>query len=523
MARADGRLRPVPRHKYDPLTQRDYYRLFAFFNPLEEVDVDAPLAGERGPYLAALPAYQRQRRRLLEEHGVFRRKPEWERRVLQAAARPGESAEYDSTFDELRTRVNLGERILRTPPRQRTPRHEKALTDFFVSDYRRVLSKPKYEALGYERLSEQLRDLDRSLPPYGEAQAVRVEDVPRETHVYLGGSYKAPGVPVEPGWPAWLPPYAPADRSLTRMDLAAWLVAPENPLTARVIANRLWQELFGRGLVASSENLGSQGDLPTHPLLLDWLASEFVRGGWSWKRLVRTIVTSAAYRQSSELSAGLEAADPGNELLARQARLRLPAELIRDSALAVSGLLDTRIGGRSVRPPQPEGARRLGSSGDGGWKVSDGPDRYRRGMYIQYQRMSPYPLLSAFDMPDTYEAACRRGRTNTPLQALNLLNDPVFLEAARALAVRLLEDSPGGMAERLQGLFRLCLARDPEPSELEALRESWRAQREILARSPGSAQALFAITLPGVSQLDGAAWTALGSSLMNTDEFLTRE
>ena len=509
-------------HKYDPLTQKEYYQLFAFFNDLEEVDIDAPMPGERGPYLRALPAYQRQRRQLLEDHGVFERKPPWERKVLWAADHPGESAEWDVTFDELRTYVNLGERIIRTRPERRSVRHEKALTDFFVREYHRVLSKEEYEALGYAELSKKLKELDKSLPMFGEAQAVHPEERPRPTHVYLGGSYKAPGVPVETGIPAWLA--GPAEsRGLSRIDLAEWLVSPDNPLTARVTVNRIWQELFGRGLVLNSENLGSQGDKPSHPKLLDWLGSEFIDLDWRWKRLIKTIVMSAAYRQSSDFREDLATRDPDNSLLARQTRMRLPAELIRDSSLAVSGLLDTRVGGRSVRPPQPEGARRMGSTGDDDWVVSEGPDRYRRGMYIQYQRMAPYPLLSAFDMPDTYESACRRGRTNTPLQALNLLNDPVFLEAAQALAVRAVTEFGGDLANRLREVFRLCLARDPDPLEMDFLETSWNRQREILERTPDSVERLFTIELPGVPRIEGATWVALGSALLNLDEFLTRE
>ena len=509
-------------HKYDPLTQKEYYQLFAFFNNLEEVDIDAPLPGERGPYLTALPAYQRRRYQLLEEHGVFQRKPPWEEKVLWAAEHPGESAEWDVTFDELRTYVNLGERIIRTPPERRSVRHEKALTDFFIREYGRVLAKDEYERLGYEELSETLRELDRSLPLFGEAQAMHLEERPRQTHVYLGGSYKVAGIPVEPGVPGWIGRPTSAT-SLTRIDLAEWLTSRDNPLTARVAANRVWQELLGRGLVVTSEDFGAQGDKPSHPELLDWLASEFVDRGWSWKQLIKTIVMSATYRQSSESRAALEARDPGNVLIARQVRMRLPAELIRDSALAVSGLLDTRVGGRSVRPPQPEGARRMGSTGDGDWVTSEGRDRYRRGLYIQYQRMSPYPLLGAFDMPDTYESACRRGRTNTPLQALNLLNDPVFLEAAQALAVRAVTEFDGSLPERLSDVFRLCLARDPEPSEIDTLQSSWARQRAILERTPESVKRLFALDLPGVEPIDGATWVTLGSALLNLDEFLTRE
>ena len=509
-------------HKYDPLTQKEYYQLFAFFNDLEEVDIDAPLPGERGAYLASLPAYQRRRRQLLDEHGVFQRKPPWEKKVLWAAEHPGESAEWDVTFDELRTYVNLGERIIRTPPERRSVRHEKALTDFFIREYKRVLTKEEYEELGYEELSQTLRELDESLPPFGEAQAMHHEEQPRQTHVFLGGSYKAPGIPVETGVPDWIGK-TPSSQSLTRIELAEWLVSRDNPLTARVAANRVWQELLGRGLVVTSEDFGAQGGEPSHPELLDWLASEFADRGWSWKQLIKTVVMSATYRQSSDSRPALDTKDPGNVLLARQARMRLSAESIRDSTLAVGGLLDTRVGGRSVRPPQPEGARRMGSSGDDDWVTSEGRDRYRRGLYIQYQRMSPYPLLGAFDMPDTYESACRRGRTNTPLQALNLLNDPVFLEAAQALAVRVVTEFEESLPERLAKVFRLCFAREPGPSEIDTLQSSWARHRAILERTPESVERLFAFDVPGVDPIDGATWVTLSSALLNLDEFLTRE
>jgi hypothetical protein len=265
-------------------------------------------------------------------------------------------------------------------------------------------------------------------------------------------------------------------------------VSRDNPLTARVAVNRIWQEYFGRGLSRTSENFGNQGEPPVHPELLDWLAAEFMENGWSLKHIHRTIVSSATYRQSSDTRPDVAERDPENKFVARQTRLRLSAEAIRDSALAVSGLLFPEIGGPSVRPPQPS------TVGDKGWKESTGRDRYRRGMYIQLNRTAPYPLLVNFDAPNGYGALCRRNRSNTPLQALNLLNDPVFVEAARALAVRAgIED--GG----LDRAFELCLGRKPATDEREWLLAYWKSQPKHMAS------------------------TGLASVLLNLDEFITRE
>ncbi len=507
-------------HKYDPLTQKEYYQLFSFFNDAEEINIDAPLRGERGPYLRALPAYQAERKRLLAEHDIVERKAVWEDKLRYHAKHPGEANNWDVAFDELRTFVDLGETILFTPPEFRSRKWEKRITDHFVADYYQVVGMKKWEEMGYSELKKKLKELDESLPPFSEAQAIHIERIPRKSYVFLRGSFKDPGVEVDPGTPAWLHPLEAEGRA-TRLDLGRWLASPENVVTPRVTVNRVWQELFGRGIVTTSENLGSQGDRPSHPGLLDWLAIEF-RDTLSYKKTIKTIVMSAAYRQSSHMRADVAEGDPENLLLARQGRFRLPAELIRDSTLTVSGLLYPKVGGRSVRPPQPEGAKRMGTTGDGGWKVSEGPDRYRRGMYIQYQRMAPYPLLTNFDMPTGYVAACRRDRSNTPLQPLNLLNDPVFIEAAQALAVRTLGEVDS-TTERLNHAFKLCLARDPDPVETDWLQTSLAEQRSILAADPGRARKLFPVEMAGLAPEEGAAWVGISSVLLNLDEFLTRE
>jgi hypothetical protein len=253
-----------------------------------------------------------------------------------------------------------------------------------------------------------------------------------------------------------------------------------------VAVNRIWQELFGAGLVKTSEDFGVMGARPSHPELLDWLAAEFRERGWSRKAIIRTMVLSAAYRQSSHARPELQELDPENRLLARQSRLRLPAEAIRDAALRVSGLLAPRIGGPSVKPPQPEGVTALGYSSGTKWQVSGGTDRYRRGVYIHYQRTTPYPLLANFDAPRSTVAACRRTRSNTPLQALNLLNDPVFLEAAEQLGKR---------AKTVEEAFELALLRKPTAAERARL-ERFQAENNT---------------------------TLMASVLLNLDEFITRE
>ena len=244
---------------------------------------------------------------------------------------------------------------------------------------------------------------------------------PREAFVQIGGDFLRKGVAVSPGVPAVLPPLETSGTP-NRLDLARWLVDRRNPLTARVTVNRVWQHYFGKGLVATDNDFGTQGSPPTHPELLDWLATEFMERGWSQKKLHRLIVTSATYRQDSRHRPDLAAVDPENHWLGRQQRLRLEAEVIRDEALTASGLLNPKIGGPSVFPPQPEGASKLGQI-QREWVASEGPDRYRRGMYTYFWRSSPHPGLMVFDAPDSTTSCTRRNRSNTPLQALTLLND----------------------------------------------------------------------------------------------------
>jgi hypothetical protein len=355
---------------------------------------------------------------------------------------------------------------------------------------------------------------------------------PRDTFVLKRGQYDQKGEKVIPIVPASLPPL-PKGSKADRLALAQWLVQPEQPLVARVTVNRLWQSFFGTGLVKTSEDFGSQGDPPSHPELLDWLAVEFRESGWDVKAMVRRIVTSSAYRQRSRVTPEGLARDPENRLLARAPRLRLPAEFIRDGALAVSGLLEGRIAGASVSPYQPSGLwEELASRSDGkNWSAqeytqSHGRDLYRRTMYTFWKRTSPPPTLVTFDAPDRETCTVRRSRTNTPLQALVLLNDPTYVEASRKLAERMLLEGGKTTDDRITFAFRLALARKPAPAELEVLRQIF---REDLAKYQSDKPAALKLLSVGESPRDPkldtaevAAWSTVAGVILNLDEAVTK-
>ena len=302
------------------------------------------------------------------------------------------------------------------------------------------------------------------------------------------------------------------------------MVSEENPLTSRIWVNRAWQEFFGRGLVGTPGDFGTRSEPASHPELLDWLATDFMSSGWDMKKMHRLMVQSATYRQSSHVRPEMETNDPGNKMLARQVRLRLSAELIRDAALSVSGLLSPVIGGRSIEPHQPEGVIEFGFVfGPPRWEGSKGTDRYRRGLYIKFLRTTPYPLLTNFDAPDSLLPCTRRERSTTPLQALNLLNDPVFVEAAQVLAVRILRHERGSWDDRLRYAFQLCLAREPGASESERLASYYQEQKRILEKYPDLAYQLFpAQELQDISPPEAALWVTIARLLLNLDEFITR-
>jgi hypothetical protein len=307
--------------------------------------------------------------------------------------------------------------------------------------------------------------------------------------------------------------------------LAKWIVSKDNPLTARVMVNRYWEQLFGTGLVATAEEFGSQGDLPSHPELLDWLAIEFVENGWNMKQLLRSLLTSATYRQSSKVSSDLVQLDPDNRLLARGPRFRLPAETIRDQAIAVAGLLSTKMHGPPVKPPQPAMglSAAFGSSTD--WATSAGDDRYRRGLYTTWRRSNPYPSMSAFDAPNREVCTLRRVRTNTPLQALVTLNDPVYIEAAQALGRNMFKASDSN-AGRIEFGLKAALCRPIQADEIEVLQKLHEKAFGIFKEQPDAAKKMATDPLgalpEGMDAVEMAAWTVVANAILNLDEFLMR-
>ena len=510
-------------HKYDPISQQDFYAMYAFFDNVRDLSIDAPLPGERDPYLSGRAEYLAKRQALLEEHQVPDLQPEWERQMKITGANPGQRTDWDLCFDVLFQMTDGGWEVLNKEPGERTFREREMLTNYFIDWYYTVVSAKRIEELGFKDLKRKLKTLKASYPQLSEARVIGERDLPGKTYLRLRGQWDRPGIAVRPGPPAFLR-WKQAPERPTRLDLAEWILAEDNPLAARVAVNRMWQEFFGRGLVRTSEDFGTRGEPPSHPRLLDWLASDFVSREWRVKRMHKLIVMSATYRQSSQSRPAIAKRDPGNAWLARQNRLRLSAEALRDAALRVSGLLEPSVGGESVFPPQPTGVADLTYGWDTDrWKDSAGPNRYRRGLYTFFQRTAPYPQMMNFDAPDSNRTVSRRRRSNTPLQALNLLNDEVFVEAAEALAGRALQDSPADWRRRLHRLFLLALARPPTEGEARTLKEAYGRQLRILDRFPAEARLLARAEFGGDGPAEAAAWTGLARVLLNTDEFITRE
>ncbi|MGB8170026.1 MAG: PSD1 and planctomycete cytochrome C domain-containing protein [Chthoniobacteraceae bacterium] len=369
-------------------------------------------------------------------------------------------------------------------------------------------------------------------PDLAELMIMKETDKPRTTFIHLRGDFLRDDVktgPLQPGGLSAVPPALPAGAGRTRLDLAKWLVSRDNPLTPRVTMNRVWMRYFGRGLVETDEDFGAQGSAPTHPELLDWLAHTFVEGGWSMKAMHRLIVTSATYRQSSSARPDLAEKDPRNLLLARQERVRVEAEIVRDAALSASGLLDRTIGGPSVHPPQAEGVYAF-TQNTKKWNADSGADRFRRALYTQFYRAAPYPLFTTFDAPDFQTVCTRRVRSNTPLQALTLANDPAFVEIAAGLARQALLDVKApehgdDPQPALDRAFARALCRPPRETERRVLRAYFDRQAAAFRDDPASAMAL----LPADGNLKqwspdlAAAIICVARTLFNTDGFITRE
>jgi hypothetical protein len=451
---------------------------------------------------------------------------EWEREAAAAAPAP---AGDDKAKKELPPTVKA---ILTVVPDKRNDKQRAELRSHYFEKVSPV-ARPLNQALAAAR--KQRDELNAKIPT---AMVMQEMDKPRETHVLIRGAYDAKGELVSMNTPAFLPPMDPAWPK-NRLGLARWLLDERNPLTSRVTVNRFWQSFFGTGLVKTSEDFGSQGELPSHPELLDWLASEFVHPSspsgkaWDVKAMVKLLVTSSTYRQASHVAPGAAEHDPENRLLARGPRFRLNAEFIRDQALAVSGLLDNRIGGASVSPYQPAGLwEELMSRADGAnfsaqvYVQSHGPDLYRRSMYTFWKRTVPPPQLATFDAPDRETCTVKRSRTNTPLQALVLMNDPTYIEASRKLAERVLREGGSTVEDRLTFAFRLPLARKPKPDEAKVLTRILTEQSDHFRQHPEAVTKLLAVgESPRDEKLDQAelaAWTTVASVILNLDETVTK-
>ncbi len=500
-------------HKYDPISQRDFYQIFAIFNNADEPVLQVPTDQQAKELPALLAEIAQVETRLAEvDSNAAGRQAEWEAKQVARIKAAGQQPEGESPTSD--AAATLG--ALSIAHDERTPAQKEAL-------------KLEFQKIDPERmpLVKQLAELTQSRKQIASAitttLVLRERQEPRATHIHVRGDFLHPGAAVEPNGPTVLPPILARSGTRDRLDFARWLVDARNPLTPRVTVNRIWQAYFGQGLVATENDFGLQGDRPTHPELLDWLAGALVEARWSQKAIHRLIVTSATYRQSSRMRADLAAADPYNKLLGRQQRLRIEAETIRDASLAVSGLLSGEIGGPGVYPPQPQGIYRFTQQVKF-WGENKDSDRYRRGLYTYFWRSSPYPFLKTFDAPDANVACTRRPRSNTPLQALTLANDPAFYEIAQGFAARILAGPKPDNEQRIRAAFRCCLTREPTPAELSGLAEYLNVQRKRFDEAPQDAAVVAPPNMRGdAERTQAAAWTMLARVLLNVDEFITRE
>ncbi|MFM8274967.1 MAG: DUF1553 domain-containing protein [Gemmata sp.] len=447
-------------HKYDPIAQREYFQVFAFFN--NTADADRP---DESPTL-----------------------PFWSDELL--AKKSGLEKQTAALEEQLKGKK----------PDELKPERDK-------------LAALKKELAALKPLT--------TVPVMKELVGAQR----RKTRIQFRGNFMDLGDEVSEGTPAAFKEF-PKDAPRNRLEFAKWLVSAENPLTARVIANRYWEQLFGSGLVRTSEEFGAQGELPSHPALLDWLATELVALKWDTKKFLKLLVMSNAYRQSAKVTAELLERDPENRLLARGPRVRLSAEMIRDQALAAAGLLSPKMLGPSVRPQQPNLGVSAAFGGSIDWQTSAGEDKYRRGLYTQWRRSNPYPSMSTFDAPNRDTCVVRRTRTNTPLQALVLMNDPVYTEAAQALARRTLEKGGNTTAERAAFAFRACLVREPSGSEVKVLSKLYDDARAKYAQDTTKATQYATAPLgplpKGIDTADAAAWTVVANVILNLDEMLMK-
>jgi hypothetical protein len=482
-------------HKTDPVTQREFYELYAFFNDSELTDLDLSNTEEKARYHEAKEKLDARQKELSElENSLKPRMADWETAL---------TPEKRFKFSEY---VQMA---LLLSPDKRSEEQVKTISEaFFAEDAK------------HKELAESVAELTKKLPVLPALPVMKFEK--RDTQMFIRGNNERLGDHVLPGVPAAFHPLRKSEERATRLDLAQWIVAPENPLTARVTVNRIWQRFFGTGLVETENDFGVQTTPPSHPQLLDWLAAEFQENGWSMKRIKRLIVLSSTYRQASDSRPELERADPKNRLLARQRRIRCEAETIRDLSLQTAGLLSEKIGGPSVFPFQPEGVLAFRAT-KAEWNLSPGEDRYRRGLYTWFWRLTPYPFLVLFDAPESVTTCTRRARSNTPAQALTLLNDPVLIECARSFGGRIWQAAGPNPPEGILYAYEAALGRKPLPKEMNILLNLYESQKDEFSKKTDEAKQVAGMTELKTNLPELAAWTVVARTLMNLDEFITRE
>ena len=479
-------------HKFDPISHHEFYALYAFFNNLEEANIKL---GEQIPPAAS---------------------PEEQLAHQKELAKIAASLEQNKSIMAATGEQSLNQylSILAQAPVSRAEPDREALDHWLAdldNDGKKLVQK-------YETAAQKLTAPKPILAPGISERTSK----PRQTFVHLRGDFRQPGDNVSPGTPDFLPPLSPRSDVADRLDLANWIVRRDHPLTSRTAVNHVWKHLFGRGLVETADNFGATGSEPSHPELLNWLALRLMDSGWSRKELIRTIVLSATYRQSSSQSKELSERDPQNVLVARQGRFRLEGEIIRDVALSASGLLNSKIGGPSIRPPLNSRITEVSRNRE--WKVSPGAEKYRRGMYILFRRATPYPMLTIFDSPDSTVSCPDRERSNSPLQALTLLNDPVFFECAQHLGRELAGQGVLPDDQWIPIAFERVLSRPVEPGELGRLMQVAQQLRQLLQEAPiAEIQDVTGELQQGIDPREQVVRVLVVRSLLNLDEFITRE
>ncbi len=465
-------------HKNDPISQKEFYQFYAFFNNAQEAGITATKPWEIVEYQAALKDWQPERDSIVAQLRTF---------------------EKEDLDEDQQLAIS------------------KALTENSKSfDWKPIIDCFRTEEPGWEELKTKFEAQLKKKPAAPSTKArtfVKRTKNRRDTFVHIRGIYSQHGDKVSPGTPAILPELKGRGAEPDRLDLARWLFHKQNPLTARVAANRIWQHLFGQGIISTPNDFGNKGARPTHPLLLDWLATEYRRVGWSRKAMIRTIVTSSTYRLASAANAVPTQEQESNQLLWRQNSYRVSAEIVRDLHLTASGLLDRTIGRKGIRPPLPAFVAEVGRSVK--WPLTQGPELYRRGMYIVFKRTVPYPMLMTFDAPDSTLSCSRRERSNTPLQALTLLNDPVFYQCAQTLGRRIIKQHPKDLSKAMDELLLSCLGRRPVEQEQIYLTAAW---EDVLLLKKEESQQAKQEEDPKV-----AAMITLARIVMNLDEFITRD